>query len=124
MCAVSISNFVYFYSFHGLKVVSLKNNNKLNKHLLYFYKLHQKLAGSPGQQSALRDLLFACCAGHPVILSKCYLCKHSYKGYCITKSEVGSHLLIAGSINVFLTNPLWVVNQRLKMAGLDPTAPR
>jgi len=69
VCAVSISNFVYFYSFHGLK----------------------RLAGSPGQQSALRDLLFACCAG---------------------------------SINVLLTNPLWVVNQRLKMAGLDPSAPR
>jgi len=67
--AVSISNFVYFYSFHGLK----------------------RLTGSSGQQSALRDLLFACCAG---------------------------------CINVLLTNPLWVVNQRLKMAGLDPLAPR
>ena len=29
-----------------------------------------------------------------------------------------------GCINVLLTNPLWVVNQRLKMAGLDPLAPR
>jgi len=67
--AVSISNFVYFYSFHGLK----------------------RIMGASGQQSALRDLLFACCAG---------------------------------CINVLLTNPLWVVNQRLKMTGLDPSTPR
>lgn len=69
LAAVSVSNFVYFYSFHGLK----------------------RVTGSAAQQSALRDLLFACCSG---------------------------------CINVLLTNPLWVVNARQKMAGLDPTAPR
>lgn len=69
LAAVSVSNFVYFYSFHGLK----------------------RVTGSAAQQSALRDLLFACCSG---------------------------------CINVLLTNPLWVVNSRQKMAGLDPTAPR
>merc|ERR1719495_1919848 len=52
------SNFVYFYTFHGLKRIA--NEDK----------------------SALRDLLLA---------------------------------MVAGSINVMTTNPLWVVNTRLKM---------
>ena len=39
--SVAVSNFVYFYSFHGLKT----------------------LARSPGSQTALKDLLYACCAG-------------------------------------------------------------
>ncbi|XP_045617579.1 peroxisomal membrane protein PMP34 isoform X2 [Procambarus clarkii] len=54
------SNFVYFYTFHGLKRIA--NEDK----------------------SALRDLLLA---------------------------------MVAGSINVMTTNPLWVVNTRLKMQG-------
>jgi len=60
--SVCISNFVYFYSFHGLK----------------------RIVGV-ARQNALQDLLFAC---------------------------------TAGCINVLLTNPLWVVNSRLKMAGV------
>ena len=39
--SVATSNFVYFYTFHGLK----------------------KLTGNGGKQSAARDLLFACIAG-------------------------------------------------------------
>jgi len=66
MLSVSISNFVYFYSFHGLKRVAGVAN-----------------------QTALKDLFFAC---------------------------------TAGCINVLLTNPLWVVNSRLKMAGLSKDA--
>ncbi|KAG7175068.1 Peroxisomal membrane protein PMP34-like [Homarus americanus] len=54
------SNFVYFYTFHGLKRIA--NEDK----------------------AALRDLLLA---------------------------------MVAGSINVMTTNPLWVVNTRLKMQG-------
>lgn len=54
------SNFVYFYTFHGLKRIA--NEDK----------------------SALRDLLLA---------------------------------MVAGSVNVMTTNPLWVVNTRLKMQG-------
>lgn len=57
------SNFVYFYTFHGLKL--------LNK--------------DKEAQNAARDLLLAS---------------------------------IAGIVNVFTTTPLWVVNTRLKMAGL------
>jgi len=64
--SVSISNFVSFYSFHGLKRVT-----------------------GVASQTALKDLLFAC---------------------------------TAGCINVLLTNPLWVVNSRLKMAGLSKDA--
>ncbi|XP_028041793.1 peroxisomal membrane protein PMP34-like [Bombyx mandarina] len=56
--SLSVSNFVYFYSFHALR----------------------KLSSQP--TSALRDLLFG---------------------------------LIAGSINVILTSPLWVVNTRMKL---------
>lgn len=57
------SNFVYFYTFHGLKLL---NRDK-------------------EAQNAVRDLLLAS---------------------------------IAGIVNVFTTTPLWVVNTRLKMAGL------
>ncbi|XP_047112642.1 peroxisomal membrane protein PMP34-like [Schistocerca piceifrons] len=62
LCA---SNFVYFYTFHGLKGT----------------KVH------PVQHSAVRDLL------------------------------LGS---VAGVVNVLLTTPLWVVNTRLKMKGVQP----
>ncbi|XP_053648178.2 peroxisomal membrane protein PMP34 isoform X2 [Cherax quadricarinatus] len=54
------SNFVYFYTFHGLKRIANEDN------------------------SALRDLVLA---------------------------------MVAGSVNVMMTNPLWVVNTRLKMQG-------
>ena len=56
------SNFVYFYSFHGLRSALV----------------------SDGKNSALKDL------------------------------GIGT---IAGVINVLLTNPLWVVNLRMKMQG-------
>lgn len=46
--AVAASNFVYFYAFHGLK------------HLL----------GSSDQQSATKDLAFACLAGNYVLKGK------------------------------------------------------
>lgn len=56
---VAASNFIYFYTFHGLKK----------------WLSHE----SP---TALTDLLYACCAG---------------------------------AVNVIITNPLWVVNTRIKM---------
>ncbi|KAJ8716068.1 hypothetical protein PYW08_013353 [Mythimna loreyi] len=56
--SLSVSNFVYFYTFHGLRKMSTKDT------------------------SALRDLMFG---------------------------------LIAGSINVLVTSPLWVVNTRMKL---------
>ena len=59
---VAASNFIYFYTFHGLK-----------KWL------------SESKPSALTDLLFAC---------------------------------LAGACNVMITNPLWVVNSRIKMQGI------
>ena len=31
--------------------------------------------------------------------------------------------VIPGCINVLLTNPLWVVNSRMKMAGISKDAP-
>ena len=31
---------------------------------------------------------------------------------------------VAGCVNVLLTNPLWVVNQRLKMSGLQKETPK
>ncbi|XP_006565370.2 peroxisomal membrane protein PMP34 [Apis mellifera] len=65
LCA---SNFVYFYTFHGLKM--LKSQRK---------------------QSAKNDLFLAS---------------------------------IAGAINVLTTTPLWVVNTRLKMRGIDHTPER
>lgn len=55
--SLSISNFVYFYSFHGLRKGSSKT-------------------------SALQDLMYG---------------------------------IVAGSINVILTSPLWVVNTRMKL---------
>jgi len=67
LISISVSNFVYFYSFHGLK----------------------KWSGGDSQ-TAVKDLLFAC---------------------------------TAGCINVLLTNPLWVVNSRLKMAGIAKDVP-
>ena len=57
---VAVSNFIYFYTFHGLK------------HVI------------ESQASALKDLLFACCAG---------------------------------ACNVIITNPIWVVNTRIKSQG-------
>jgi hypothetical protein len=42
--SVAVSNFVYFYTFHGLK----------------------KLAGASAQQNAGKDLVFACVAGQPL----------------------------------------------------------
>lgn len=62
--SAAASNFVYFYTFHGLK---------------------RSLVGS-GTQSASKDLLFAC---------------------------------LAGAANILVTNPLWVVNSRLKMQGTE-----
>ncbi|XP_069702021.1 peroxisomal membrane protein PMP34 isoform X2 [Periplaneta americana] len=61
LCA---SNFVYFYTFHGLKA----------------------LRATSAEQSAGKDLLLAS---------------------------------VAGVVNVLLTTPLWVVNTRLKMKGLN-----
>ncbi|XP_059090199.1 peroxisomal membrane protein PMP34-like isoform X2 [Tigriopus californicus] len=60
---VAVSNFIYFYTFHGLK---------------------QILVGPNAKQSASKDLVFAC---------------------------------LSGALNVFVTNPLWVVNSKLKMQG-------
>ncbi|XP_032674546.1 peroxisomal membrane protein PMP34 [Odontomachus brunneus] len=65
LCA---SNFVYFYTFHGLKELRSRRN-----------------------QTAGSDLLLAS---------------------------------IAGVINVLTTTPLWVVNTRLKMRGIDTTPER
>ncbi|XP_028172525.1 peroxisomal membrane protein PMP34 [Ostrinia nubilalis] len=56
--SLSVSNFVYFYSFHALRNFASKEN------------------------SALKDLFFG---------------------------------IVAGSINVILTSPLWVVNTRMKL---------
>lgn len=56
--SLSVSNFVYFYSFHALRNFASKEN------------------------SALKDLFFG---------------------------------IVAGSINVLLTSPLWVVNTRMKL---------
>jgi solute carrier family 25 (peroxisomal adenine nucleotide transporter), member 17 len=56
--SLSVSNFVYFYSFHALRNYASKD------------------------RSALKDLLFG---------------------------------IVAGSINVILTSPLWVVNTRMKL---------
>ncbi|XP_075978723.1 peroxisomal Membrane Protein 34 [Anticarsia gemmatalis] len=56
--SISVSNFVYFYTFHGLRRLASKDT------------------------SALKDLTFG---------------------------------IIAGSINVLLTSPLWVVNTRMKL---------
>lgn len=61
--SICASNFVYFYSFHGLK----------------------SFTSSSVGQSAAKDLLLAS---------------------------------VAGVINVLTTTPLWVVNTRLKMAGI------
>ena len=68
LISVAVSNFLYFYSFHGLKT-SL----------------------GAGNQKAVKDLLLAC---------------------------------VAGCVNVLLTNPLWVVNQRMRMSGLQGGGPR
>jgi uncharacterized membrane protein (UPF0182 family) len=57
--SVAASNFVYFYTFHGLK----------------------KLAGAQGKQSAFKDLLFASVAGVSVYLFICifvFLSVHLY----------------------------------------------
>ncbi|CAH0729817.1 unnamed protein product, partial [Brenthis ino] len=56
--SLSVSNFVYFYTFHALRKVATSNS------------------------SAMRDLMFG---------------------------------MLAGSINVLLTSPLWVVNTRMKL---------
>ncbi|CAK1586113.1 unnamed protein product [Parnassius mnemosyne] len=56
--SLSVSNFVYFYSFHTLRSFTLKGN------------------------SAMQDLMFG---------------------------------MLAGSINVLVTSPLWVVNTRMKL---------
>lgn len=61
------SNFVYFYTFHGLKRVANR------------------------EQAAVKDLLLA---------------------------------MMAGSVNVMVTNPLWVVNTRLKMQGVQRQRPQ
>ncbi|XP_012237402.1 peroxisomal membrane protein PMP34 isoform X2 [Bombus impatiens] len=66
--SLCVSNFVYFYTFHGLKMLRASKN-----------------------QSAGNDLLVAS---------------------------------IAGVINVLTTTPLWVVNTRLKMRGIDNTQER
>lgn len=63
LCA---SNFVYFYTFHGLK--RLLNNN---------------------EQTAFKDLILG---------------------------------MVAGACNVMVTTPLWVVNTRLKMKGVDDSS--
>ncbi|XP_043587414.1 peroxisomal membrane protein PMP34 [Bombus pyrosoma] len=66
--SLCVSNFVYFYTFHGLKMLRARKN-----------------------QSAGNDLLVAS---------------------------------IAGVINVLTTTPLWVVNTRLKMRGVNNTQER
>ncbi|XP_050593325.1 peroxisomal membrane protein PMP34 [Bombus affinis] len=66
--SLCVSNFVYFYTFHGLKMLRTSKN-----------------------QSAGNDLLVAS---------------------------------IAGVINVLTTTPLWVVNTRLKMRGINNTQER
>ena len=79
---MAVSNFLYFYSFHGLKTLTGAKNQK-----------------------AVKDLLFACVAGEAVT-SDVIKYKASLATSCL------------GCINVLLTNPLWVVNSRLKMAGI------
>ncbi|XP_068985946.1 peroxisomal membrane protein PMP34 [Bombus flavifrons] len=66
--SLCVSNFVYFYTFHGLRMLRANKN-----------------------QSAGNDLLVAS---------------------------------IAGVINVLTTTPLWVVNTRLKMRGINNTQER
>lgn len=56
--SLSVSNFVYFYTFHGLRKIAARDS------------------------SAINDLMFG---------------------------------IVAGSINVLLTSPLWVVNTRMKL---------
>ena len=118
--------------------------------------------GASGQQSALRDLLFACCAGLSHTFWCCWCCgcccwfcclpsfffivvlvstvttiqhilhpvssKHLLDKYfqCVSIcfEQPDNWSILRGCINVLLTNPLWVVNQRLKMTGLDPSTPR
>ena len=68
LISVAVSNFIYFYTFHGLKTTLGAKNQK-----------------------AVKDLMLAC---------------------------------VAGCVNVLLTNPLWVVNQRMRMSGLQMESPK
>ena len=79
---MAVSNFLYFYSFHGLKTLTGAKNQK-----------------------AVKDLLFACVAGEAVTSD-------------VIKYKASLATSCSGCINVLLTNPLWVVNSRLKMAGI------
>ena len=82
---VGVSQFIYFYIFHGLK----------------------KMVGSGNKQSAGTDLIFACAAGNALILD--------------SPDRVLNFTLAfyKGALNVLLTNPLWVVNSRLKMQNVN-----
>ena len=82
LLSVAVSNFLYFYSFHGLKTLTGAKNQK-----------------------AVKDLLFACVAGEAVTSD-------------VIKYKASLATSCSGCINVLLTNPLWVVNSRLKMAGI------
>lgn len=83
---VAVSNFIYFYTFHGLK---------------------QILVGPNAKQSASKDLVFACLSGLYV-----------WQGVIVENALLEwLSCSIAGALNVFVTNPLWVVNSKLKMQG-------
>ncbi|XP_033366891.1 peroxisomal membrane protein PMP34 isoform X1 [Bombus vosnesenskii] len=85
--SLCVSNFVYFYTFHGLKMLRASKN-----------------------QSAGNDLLVASIAG--MVFNKNHL-----KSFCLK-------IVVLGVINVLTTTPLWVVNTRLKMRGINNTQER
>ncbi|XP_047362343.1 peroxisomal membrane protein PMP34 isoform X1 [Vespa velutina] len=94
LCA---SNFVYFYTFHGLKMLRSRRN-----------------------QTARNDLLVASIAG---TIINFFLLHNFYDvNFLCNASNHSLSLSLAGVINVLTTTPLWVVNTRLKMKGISSVA--
>jgi hypothetical protein len=78
--SVAASNFVYFYTFHGLK----------------------KLAGAQGKQSAFKDLLFASVAG-VFVYPSIYPCVCAYLSICPSV-----HLFVPVFLSVCLSVLLFI----------------